>query len=92
MRNGVRAVSILLVAAMVSVLLTGCSLFGGKTKTAITEAASAYIDAVKTFDNGTATVNTETCETLGFNFDDIKETFGPYCTQVNSITTAENFE
>ena len=48
--------------------------------------------AVKTFDNGTATVNTETCETLGFNFDDIKATFGPYCTQVNSITTAESFE
>ncbi|MBO4900291.1 MAG: ABC transporter substrate-binding protein [Lachnospiraceae bacterium] len=48
--------------------------------------------SVKTFDNGTATVNTETCETLGFNFDEIKETFGPFCTQVNSITTAESFE
>jgi hypothetical protein len=55
MRNGVRAVSILLVAAMVSVLLTGCSLFGGKTKTAIVEAASAYIDAVKIYDIDTQT-------------------------------------
>ena len=55
MRNGVRAVSILLIAAMVSVLLTGCSLFGGKDKTAITEAVSSYIDAVKTFDIDTQT-------------------------------------
>jgi len=59
MRNGVRAVSILLVAAMVSVLLTGCSLFGGKTKTAITEAASAYVDAVKTFDIDSQTKHME---------------------------------
>lgn len=47
--------------------------------------------AVKTFDNGTATVNTETCAALGFDFADIKNTFGPYCTSVNEITTAENF-
>ncbi|MCR5556967.1 MAG: ABC transporter substrate-binding protein [Butyrivibrio sp.] len=47
--------------------------------------------AVKTFDNGTATVNTETCSALGFNFEDIKETFAPYCTSVNEITTAESF-
>ena len=59
MRNGVRAVSILLVAAMVSVLLTGCSMFGGKTRTAITEAASAYIDAVKTFDIDSQTKHME---------------------------------
>ncbi len=48
--------------------------------------------AVKTFDNGTATVNTETCSALGFNFDEIKETFAPYCTSVNEITTAESFD
>lgn len=48
--------------------------------------------AVKTFDNGTATVNTDICETLGLNFDDVAATFGPYCTKVESITTAESFE
>lgn len=46
---------------------------------------------VKTFDNGTATVNTEICEKLGFKFDEVKELFAPYCTQVNSIVTAEEF-
>ena len=48
--------------------------------------------AVKTFDNGTATVNTETCNALGLNFDDIKEAFAPYCTSVKEITTAESFD
>lgn len=47
---------------------------------------------VKTFDNGTATVNTEICEKLGYDFDTISETFAPFCTKVNSITTAENFD
>ena len=47
--------------------------------------------AVKTFDNGIATVNTETCETIGYDFETIKETFKPYCTQVNEIVTAESF-
>ena len=59
MRSGVRAVSILLVAAMVSVLMTGCSLFGGKTKTAITEVVTAYTDAVMSFDVDTQTKNME---------------------------------
>lgn len=48
--------------------------------------------AVKTFDNGTATVNTETCAAIGFDFEAIKEAFAPFCTQVNEITTAESFE
>ena len=48
--------------------------------------------AVKTFDNGTATVNTETCAAIGFDFDTIKAAFAPFCTQVNEITTAEAFE
>ena len=48
--------------------------------------------AVKTFDNGTATVNTETCAAIGFDFDTIREAFAPFCTQVNEITTAEAFE
>lgn len=47
---------------------------------------------VKTFDNGTATVNTEVCEKLGFDYNTISETFAPYCTQVKEIQTAESFE
>ncbi len=47
---------------------------------------------VQTFDNGIATVNTETCEALGLDLDAIKEAFAPYATQVVEITTAESFE
>ena len=47
---------------------------------------------VKTFDNGTATINTETCEAIGLNYDEIKAVFAPMCTQVNPIQTAESFE
>ena len=47
--------------------------------------------AVKTFDNGTATVNTETCAAVGFDFETIKTAFAPYCTKVQEITTAESF-
>ena len=32
--------------------------------------------AVETFDNGTATVNTETCKALGLDFDTVKKAFG----------------
>ncbi len=48
--------------------------------------------AVKTFDNGTATVNTEICEELGYNYDEVSEKFAPYCTKVQSIKTAESFD
>ena len=47
---------------------------------------------VETFDNGTATVNTETCEALGLDLETIKKDFEPLCTQVNEITTAESFD
>ena len=47
---------------------------------------------VKTFDNGTDTINTEVCEKIGFDFNTISETFAPYCTQVKEIQTAESFE
>ena len=48
--------------------------------------------SVKTFDNGTATVNTETCEALGYKFEDVQAAFAPYCTKVVGIETAESFE
>ena len=47
---------------------------------------------VMTFDNGTATVNTDTCALLGLDYDTIAETFGPFCTKVQPITTAESFD
>ena len=47
--------------------------------------------AVRTFDNGTATVNTETCEALGLKFEEVSEKIKPFCTAVKSIKTAESF-
>lgn len=46
---------------------------------------------VMTFDNGTATINIETCATIGYDFDEISAIFAPYCTSVESIETAEEF-
>lgn len=47
---------------------------------------------VRTFDNGTATVNVETCSALGLDFEEIKTAFAPFCTKVESIVTAESFD
>lgn len=44
------------------------------------------------FDNGTATINTEVCQKLGYNFDEVSALFAPKCTAVKSITTAESFD
>ena len=46
---------------------------------------------VMTFDNGIATVNTETCEAIGLDFEDVKEAIAPLCTDVKEITTADEF-
>ena len=56
--------------------------------------ASPASTAVKTFDNGTATVNTETCAALGLDYDEIAELFTSQnlCTKVQPITTAESFD
>ena len=53
--------------------------------------ASPATTPVKTFDNGTATVNTETCEALGLDYATIEAAFSPLCTKVQTITTAESF-
>ena len=47
--------------------------------------------AVKTFDTGTATINTEICTELGYDYDTVAAAFEPYCTKINTITTAESF-
>ena len=47
---------------------------------------------VKTFDNGLATVNTETCASLGLDLEEVKAAIEPLCTRVDEITTAQEFE
>ncbi len=47
--------------------------------------------AVRTFDNGTATINTEICTQLGMNFDEVSAAIALHCTKVEKITTAESF-
>ena len=47
---------------------------------------------VLTFDNGTATINTDICKELGLNYDDLAKAFAPLCTKIQSIVTAESFD
>ena len=47
---------------------------------------------VRTFDNGTATVNTETCDALGLDYAKVEAAFAPLCTKVQTIVTAESFD
>ena len=47
---------------------------------------------VRTFDNGTATINEEICTKLGYDFDALQEEFAPYCTAIQRIVTAEYFD
>ncbi len=54
--------------------------------------ASPAETPVRTFDNGTATVNTETCAALGFDYDKIAEAFAPFCTSVQPTGTQESFD
>ncbi len=53
--------------------------------------ADPAVTPVRTFDNGTATVNTETCAAIGFDYDTVAEAFAPLCTRVQPIVTAESF-
>ena len=46
---------------------------------------------VMTFDNGTATINTEICAELGIDFDTVSAAFAPFCTAIKTIVTAESF-
>ena len=48
---------------------------------------------VMTFDNGTATINTDVCEQIsGKTFEELEELFAPLCTAVKPIETAESFD
>ncbi len=46
---------------------------------------------VETFDNGIATINTETCKAIGLNLDDVEKAFKPYCTSINETKTNVKF-
>lgn len=48
--------------------------------------------AVKTFDNGLATINTQTCAAIGYDLETVKAALADYCTQISEIETAEEFE
>ena len=48
--------------------------------------------AVRTFDNGTATINTEICTELKFDLEKLKEAYAPYCTKIETIVIAESFD
>ena len=47
---------------------------------------------VRTFDNGTATINKDVMALFNLDFEELREVFGPYCTNVQQIATAESFE
>ena len=57
----------------------------------LTSGSEPASTAVLTFDNGIASINTETCEALGMDLAAMEEAFAPLCTQVVELTTAENF-
>lgn len=46
---------------------------------------------VVTFDNGIATINTDTAKALGIDLTKAEEAFKPYCSDIEETTTAENF-
>lgn len=47
---------------------------------------------VLTFDNGTATVNTEIAQALGYDMQTLESAYAPYCTTLQTIVTAESFD
>ena len=60
--------------------------------TILLDGADPASTPVMTFDNGTATVNTETCTALGLDYATVEAAFAPLCTKVQPITTAESFD
>lgn len=58
----------------------------------LTGGASPASTAVKTFDNGIVTINTETAAALGFDMDKIKTAFAEHATQIVETTTMQEFQ
>ena len=57
----------------------------------LVDGADPATTGVMLFDNGAATINTETCEALGFDFDAVCEAFDPFCTAILTVVTSESF-
>ena len=57
----------------------------------LVDGADPATTPVVTFDNGVATINTQTCDALGYNLEDVEKAFEPYCSSIKETTTAENF-
>lgn len=57
----------------------------------ILNGADPAATAVKTFDNGKASINTDTCAALGLNYDDVKAAIEPLCTMVEGLETGDAF-
>ena len=47
--------------------------------------------AVRTFDNGKASINTEVLALLGFDPETLKAAFAPFCTSIEELETKESF-
>ena len=45
----------------------------------------------RSFDHGTAPINTEACAALGLDLETVKTAFEPYCTAIEELVTAEEF-
>ncbi len=54
--------------------------------------AKAADTPVETFDNGIATINTDTAEALGYDLDAVKTAFEPFCSAIVETKTAQDFE
>ena len=61
-------------------------------KSILVDGAEPATTPVMTFDNGTATVNTDVCAAFNLNYDEVAKTFGPFCTKVQEIKTDEKFQ
>ena len=48
--------------------------------------------AVQTFDNGLATINTDTCAAVGLDLETVKKSLENYCTKISETATAREFE
>ena len=57
----------------------------------LTEGSNPAETAVMTFDNGTATINTEICQQLGYDLAEVTASFDGLCTKIEEIQTAESF-
>lgn len=58
----------------------------------LVDGADPATTPVQSFDNGVATINTETCEALGYNLDDVEKAFEPYCSSIVETITAQSFD